>query len=130
MSERTAPKLTNCIQQPRLWLTPVILGAALLAAPADTRADTIYVSNAGGGPSPQLEQYGEKYSSGVGTRFSSDGLNWPTGLAFDGLGNLFVANSLGNTVEKITPAGVGSVFCSSSLLNGPNLASSAPARNL
>ena len=42
--------------------------------------------------------------------FASTGLNLPMGLAFDRSGNLYVANFAGNTVQKFTPAGVGSVF--------------------
>jgi len=34
----------------------------------------------------------------------------PDGLAFDSSGNLYVANGRGNTIEKFTPGGVGSVF--------------------
>jgi len=34
-------------------------------------------------------------------------------LAFDGVGNLYVANVGGGNIEKFTPGGVGSVFASS-----------------
>jgi drug/metabolite transporter (DMT)-like permease len=44
-------------------------------------------------------------------------LNVPSGLAFDSLGNLFVANQGNGTIEDITPGGVGSVFASG--LHGP-----------
>ena len=39
----------------------------------------------------------------------------PEGLAFDASGNLYVANSYGNTIDKITPGGVVSVFASTGL---------------
>ncbi len=50
-------------------------------------------------------------SSGVhlGT-FASVGVNNALGLAFDRNGNLYAANFAGGTVEKFTPAGVGTVF--------------------
>lgn len=54
----------------------------------------------------------EKFSpAGVdlGT-FASTGLNFPMALAFDRAGNLYAANFAGSTVEKFTPAGVGTVF--------------------
>ena len=50
--------------------------------------------------------------------FASTGLNGPVGLAFDASGNLFVANSGDNTIEKFAPNGVGTVFASTGL-NGP-----------
>ena len=45
----------------------------------------------------------------------SAGLSNPEGLAFDASGNLYVANSYGNTIDKITPGGVVSVFASTGL---------------
>jgi DNA-binding beta-propeller fold protein YncE len=39
-------------------------------------------------------------------------LNMPQGMAFDAAGNLFVANAGDNTIVKITPSGVQSVFAS------------------
>jgi DNA-binding beta-propeller fold protein YncE len=50
---------------------------------------------------------------GVGSVFASDGLNEPTGLAFDSAGNLYAANVGDDTIEKFTPDGVGSVFANS-----------------
>ncbi len=44
--------------------------------------------------------------------FASTGVNLPMALAFDGAGNLYVANFGGANVQKFTPAGVGSVFAS------------------
>jgi hypothetical protein len=40
------------------------------------------------------------------------GINDPYGLAFDAAGDLYVANYLGNSVKKVTPAGVVSTFAS------------------
>ena len=42
--------------------------------------------------------------------FARTGLNFPMALAFDRDGNLYAANFAGGTVEKFTPAGVGTVF--------------------
>ena len=50
------------------------------------------------------------------TEFAS-GLNRPSRLAFDTSGNLYVANTLSNTIYKITPDGNVSTFASG--LNGP-----------
>jgi sugar lactone lactonase YvrE len=85
---------------------------ALLAAPATSRADNIFVSNSGNNT---IEEFN---SSGVGTVFASSGLDDPQGLAFDSRGNLYVANQGNNTIEKFNTNGVGSVFASSGL-NGP-----------
>src|SRR5204863_111557 len=45
------------------------------------------------------------------------GLNGPFGLAFDGSGNLFVADRTSDTIFKFTPAGTESTFAAG--LNGP-----------
>ncbi len=39
--------------------------------------------------------------------FAATGLNFPMALAFDRAGNLYAANFAGSTVEKFTPAGIG-----------------------
>jgi secreted PhoX family phosphatase len=49
-------------------------------------------------------------------------LNDPEGLAFDSLGNLYVANNDSASIEKITPAGVASVFASGIFKNVGSLA--------
>ena len=41
---------------------------------------------------------------------SGTGISGPSGLAFDSGGNLFVANTISKTIEKITPGGTKSVF--------------------
>jgi hypothetical protein len=46
------------------------------------------------------------------------GLSGPAGEAFDASGNLYIANSINNTVSKVTPAGVVSTFASG--FNNPN----------
>jgi sugar lactone lactonase YvrE len=59
----------------------------------------------------------EKFSSAgvdLGT-FASTGLSNPLGLAFDSADNLYAANQGTDTIEKFTPAGVGSVFANSGL---------------
>jgi sugar lactone lactonase YvrE len=73
---------------------------------------------------------GPGHADGVGTsaRFSQ-----PSGVALDGVGNLYVADTLNNTLREITPTGVvttlagtpglsGSAdgFLGNALLNGPN----------
>ena len=72
---------------------------------ATCRAVILYVSDA----TNKIEKY---TSGGIGSVFSSSGLNQPEGLAFDSLGNLYAANfNFGtNTIEKFTPGGVASVF--------------------
>ena len=45
--------------------------------------------------------------------FATTGLNGPLGIAFDSSGNLYAANydnGGGNTIERFTPGGVGTVF--------------------
>ncbi len=85
----------------------VLLGL-LLSIPC-ANADTVYLSTANANTIDKFN------SSGNGSDFAtaSSGLNWPLGLAFDGSGNLYVANwaDAGNgTIEKFTTSGQASVF--------------------
>jgi sugar lactone lactonase YvrE len=85
--------------------------AGLAAAP--TRADIIYASN---GLNDTIEKYASNGSRSV---FASSGLTAPHGVAFDSAGNLFAANYADGSIEKLTPAAVGSVFSSAGLLQFP-----------
>ena len=49
-------------------------------------------------------------------------LSGPHGLVFDSAGNLYASNFINNTIVRYTPAGVGSVFASTGLLNPYGLA--------
>ena len=53
---------------------------------------------------------------------SSPARDPPIGLAFDAAGNLYVTNSLSDTIERFTPGGVGSVFAASGLDHPAGLA--------
>ena len=68
------------------------------------RADILYVSNTLGDAVLKINS-----SGGVST-FAATGLSDPTGLAFDGAGNLYAGNIGSNTIEKFTPGGVNSTF--------------------
>src|SRR5437868_5414630 len=70
-----------------------------------TRANVIYLSNYNANSIIKIE-------NGVSSTFAS-GLNGPTDLALDGLGNLFCANTGGDSILKITPDGTVSTFASS-----------------
>src|SRR5205085_2105360 len=58
-------------------------------------AGTLYVSDAANNTIDQVT------SGGSVIPFVTTGLNVPTGLAFDGSGNLYVANFTGNTVSRV-----------------------------
>jgi DNA-binding beta-propeller fold protein YncE len=80
----------------------VVLFSGLAAYPADS----IYVSLSASVGFGEIRRF---TPSGSATPFKT-GLTFPTGLAFDGAGNLFVATYSENTIRKLTPSGVMSVF--------------------
>jgi len=60
-------------------------------------------------------------SDGTVTSFVNSGLNNPSGLTFDALGNLFVANQNGGSIIKVAPDGTKSTFVSTGLSNPTGL---------
>jgi len=114
--KRMKTKQTNTMRR-HASIATLALGATLLAAPTAKPADSIYVSYTAGNYA--IERF---RPDGVGSVFASTGLNAPTGLAFDGAGNLYAANYGNNTIERFTPGGVGSVFASTGLIKPEGLA--------
>jgi MYXO-CTERM domain-containing protein len=91
------------------WLPILAVLLALGASPGRARADSIlYVS--------ESNNTIQSFTPGsVASTFASTGLSNPTGLAFDGSGNLYAANFGNNTIEEFTPGGVASTFASTGL---------------
>src|SRR5438132_7574702 len=107
---------TNLIRRHASIAALSFSAAALLASRAFCRADTIYVANWSN------NTIGEFTAGGIGSIFTSTGVNMPAGLAFDSAGNLYAANAGDNTIEKFTTAGVGSLFATISLRAPTDLA--------
>ncbi|HTS16638.1 MAG TPA: NHL repeat-containing protein [Verrucomicrobiae bacterium] len=82
------------------------LGFCLGLNPASANASTIYVSTFNGNT---IESYD---TNGNGSIFATgaSGLDDPYGLAVDGQGDLFAANTGNHTIEEFSPSGQGSVF--------------------
>jgi DNA-binding beta-propeller fold protein YncE len=80
-------------------------------------AVNFYVANDFSGNSPFNKTIEKFASSGVGTVFASEssGVNWPAGLAFDSVGNLYAALFYPNLIEKFDSSGAGTVFTTSGL---------------
>lgn len=85
-------------------LAAALVPISVLAAP-----DDLYVTT-----SSEVLKFD---SHGLRKQFA-DGLNTPAALAFDGVGNLFVAEFGTNIISKFTPSGVKSMYASA--LEGPN----------
>jgi len=91
----------------------LLLLVCLLFAAEAAHADTIYVATDMGSDGEIL-----KIDSSGHTSVFASGLSSPTGLAFDSIGNLYVANLGNNTIDKFTADGTESVFASYAL-NSP-----------
>ncbi|AMR34376.1 hypothetical protein A0256_24430 [Mucilaginibacter sp. PAMC 26640] len=89
-----------------------------------------------GGVVPTTRSYVVKTLAGstAGTAGSTDAtgtaarLNSPRGIAFDGSGNLFVADYTNNTIRKITAAGVVTTFAGTAGTSGTTNATGTSAR--
>jgi Legume lectin domain len=95
------------MRNPQLLLAFAFVG---FLYPITGHADTLYVSNRGGHSVLKITE------SGVNSVYATSGLVRPEGLAFDTLGNLYVADDSLNTVFKFTPCGDGSIFSNTNLL--------------
>ncbi len=96
-------------------------GAARFAGPKGVAADTsgnVYVGDTGNHTIRRITPTGlvSTLAGAAGTPGNVDGagsaarFNEPTGLAFDAVGTLYVADSKNNAVRKVTPAGVVTTF--------------------
>ena len=100
-------------------LTRHLIGGVLCLAVislicSSASAQNLFVSDGYSGIEHNLGHIYKIPPNGVRSTFAS-GLNGPSGLAFDRVGNLFVG--LGGQILKFTPAGVRTTFASG--LNGP-----------
>jgi len=86
------------------FVTALVLAGAMTPA---ARADFLFVGEDNG----SIVRYDT--TNGSSSTFANIG-GGVRGLAFDGSGNLFASNT-NNTIEKITPGGVVSVFASTGL---------------
>jgi sugar lactone lactonase YvrE len=82
-------------------VAPVSCSVSLLTSVAVSSVcdQPVYVSTFAGGA--QGTQVG--FTDGVGTNAS---MNWPTGMAFDGMGNMYVGDYQNHRIRMITPAGI------------------------
>ena len=79
----------------------------------DSRGN-LFQSNIAAGKISKINQ------QGVVTDFASANIQAPVGIAVGDGDTVFVANCGNNTIAKITPGGLSTVFVSSNLLNCPN----------
>src|SRR5438067_584038 len=96
----------------RLIRRVLYFGALSLICPSAPAQNLFVASDAAGNISDTA--HGNIYEftpNGVRSTFAS-GLIDPEGLAFDSMGNLFVADPFAGAIYKFTPAGVRSTFAS------------------
>jgi PEP-CTERM motif len=90
----------------RARITAVMFAATLACASLPARAGQVFVSV----NNFTIVSFDNSINNPPPTLFATtNGIGTPGSLAFDGHGNLFAAIN-GNTIEKYTPGGVGSVF--------------------
>jgi hypothetical protein len=83
-----------------------LIAAAFLLANKDVFGDTVYVSNGGVNVTSPDPGTVERFAPDATASVFANTSNSPRGLAFDAVGNLFVAYPLQNTIEKFSPTGV------------------------
>jgi sugar lactone lactonase YvrE len=87
---------------------PALLGLlAVLSNDAQVRADILYAGHNG-----SIVFFDTTANSPTPTTFATTGSANNYGLAFDSAGDLYVAHNNTGTIDRFTPAGVGSVFAS------------------
>lgn len=96
-------KIAPCLAQ----LTLFLLGA-LTALAATDYATPYYFNNFAG-----VSSIGSNDGPGAAARFY-----WPSAIACDAVGNLYVADESNNTIRKITPAGVVSTLAGTAGVRG------------
>ena len=84
---------------------------------ADTSSDTIRKVTPGGVVTT-LAGLAGSYGGADGTR-SGARFNGPTGVAVDGTGNVYVADSSSDTIRKVTPDGVVTTLAGVEMFSGP-----------
>src|ERR1039457_818949 len=80
--------------------------ALLVMTSGSAGADTIYVSNIGDSSVRTVDQ------NGAVSFFADNGFNYPSGLAFDGAGNLYASSFYGDQIKVFSPSGSATVFAS------------------
>src|SRR5262249_19587728 len=83
----------------RKLLTALAALAALSVGTALCRADTLYVATFNNNSITQVDELGNR------TTFAATEMTGPAGIAFDGAGNVYVANQLNNTIHRFSPTG-------------------------
>jgi hypothetical protein len=94
--------------------TAALLATSLACALPQARADLLFASLPDA-TNPSIFSLDTSLTNPPASPFTNTGApNYPASLAFDAQGNLF-ANINGNTIEKYTPQGVGSVFATAGM---------------
>jgi sugar lactone lactonase YvrE len=96
------------------------MAAAVQAGGLWARADNIYISY--DGANNTVQEYASSDISGDsynGETFTNTNLAADSGIAFDGYGDLYVANGGNNTITEYNPGGTLIATISSNLLNNP-----------
>ena len=89
-----------------LRLASLAFAALLIMTSGSAGADTIYVSNIGDSSVRTVDQ------NGAVSFFADNGFNYPSGLAFDGAGNLYASSFYGDQIKVFSPSGSATVFAS------------------
>ena len=96
------------------------------SAVAVDAAGNIYVADSANNKIRIISRDGTVFTlAGTGTPDSTDGpantatFNYPHGVAVDGLGNVYVADTFGNKIRKISPDGTVTTLASTATFNAP-----------
>jgi tetratricopeptide (TPR) repeat protein len=116
---QTATVQPTATQNPAVAQNPAIQNAAVNPSPPTTATSTSMETAANNAAASMPNTGPIAVAANATLQTVANGFAAPSGIAFDRLGNLYIANFLSNTIDRISPDGNKTQFSSGINLKGP-----------